>query len=253
MKLSTLSKLIPQNLKNNAFYERLSKRYIRYREEKVSQLYSDYETILNELHDTEKGNTCIIMGTGPSLSKIDKSILKKYPVIGVNNSYKAYIPKYHVISDIHVLKRYNCELQGIVDSTLIFLCSVAGLEYLNGGYKFCSVPIKTSSYMTTYMSLNLIDGIQVADNVIVNALQVAYHLGFENVYLIGCDFDYGGDKEHFDGSKVSSQTHTYKTGDWSKIFHQLEVCKDAYELTGRNIYNATVGGKLEVFQRRSII
>jgi hypothetical protein len=37
--------------------------------------------------------------------------------------------------------------------------------------------------------------------------------------------------------------------DWEKLFKTYEVCKRVYEEDGRKIYNATVGGKLEVFER----
>lgn len=69
-------------------------------------------------------------------------------------------------------------------------------------------------------------------------------MGFREVYLIGCDCSSKG--SHSYASKDSNVTGN---DDWETLFETYEVCKRAYEHDGRTIYNATVGGKLEVFER----
>jgi hypothetical protein len=82
---------------------------------------------------------------------------------------------------------------------------------------------------------------------VVNAmLQLAHWMGFATVFLHGCDCDYSGEK-HFDGTPVDN----FMREDWSDVFEQYEVSKWFYERSNRKIYNATQGGKLEVFERRS--
>ena len=39
---------------------------------------------------------------------------------------------------------------------------------------------------------------------------------------------------------------------WSVVFREFEIFRDGFEKDGRKIYNATVGGKLEVFERKKI-
>ena len=98
---------------------------------------------------------------------------------------------------------------------------------------------------------------------IVN-LQIAYYLGFTEVYLIGMDFSYdqrpddvkignkiisGGDdlnhfhKEYFGKGKI---WHDPKLHNVLKSYKSAKV---NFEKDGRNIYNATYGGKLEIFDR----
>jgi len=38
-------------------------------------------------------------------------------------------------------------------------------------------------------------------------------------------------------------------GRWNRVFRDYKRCKNFFELDNRKIYNATVGGKLEVFER----
>ena len=41
-------------------------------------------------------------------------------------------------------------------------------------------------------------------------------------------------------------------GDWSKVLTSYETCKKAYEDDNREIINATVGGKLDIFKRKKL-
>ncbi|MCZ7627098.1 MAG: hypothetical protein M5R38_16200 [Candidatus Methylomirabilis sp.] len=108
--------------------------------------------------------------------------------------------------------------------------------------------------------------------VTVTALQLAYFLGFEPIYLIGCDTNYvvpntvfkeGEETEHGkmfftstadDDSNHFSPDYFGKGRKWhnpqvaNMIWH-YQMAHEALSIAGRHIYNATVGGKLEVFPR----
>ena len=73
-------------------------------------------------------------------------------------------------------------------------------------------------------------------------------MGFREVYLIGCDCDLSKGI-HYDGSE---ETNAPYVDSWNNVFKLYEICKKIYEEDGRIIYNATVGGKLEVFERRKL-
>ncbi len=90
-------------------------------------------------------------------------------------------------------------------------------------------------------------------------LPIAYYMGFKEVYLLGCDCDWHLDKADdwskayfYDISKHRSKRETVEfmldyLPEW--LFKSYEVVKAAFEADGRKIYNAGVGGKLEVFER----
>jgi hypothetical protein len=93
------------------------------------------------------------------------------------------------------------------------------------------------------------------------ALQIAFHMGFEQVILIGVDHNFttkgpanktvtsqGDDPNHFSpayfGKGFRWQLPDLET---SEIGYRL--AKQAYETAGRKVVDATVGGKLSVFPK----
>jgi len=72
-------------------------------------------------------------------------------------------------------------------------------------------------------------------------------MGFDKIYLIGCDCDYSG-LHRFDGLPTENKIQE----NWPKLFNLCKICKSVYERDGREIINATVGGKLEIFKRKKL-
>ena len=97
------------------------------------------------------------------------------------------------------------------------------------------------------------------------ALQTAVELGYDPIYLVGCDlYKYRGpddvDINHFDPSYCDYQ---WKNGEelitperWASTNRRLvighEVAKRSAEKMGVSILNATIGGALEVYERVDI-
>ena len=80
------------------------------------------------------------------------------------------------------------------------------------------------------------------------AIQLAAYMGFAEIYLLGVDFTYCG-------SSQKTYAHFYKEEKLISVGadkHVLLAYKAAKKYADENnilIYNATRGGKLEVFQR----
>ena len=108
-------------------------------------------------------------------------------------------------------------------------------------------------------SQDLSKGICSSVTVTQLCLQIAYYMGFKEVYLVGCDCDYSG-VHHFNDEAYSFQfkgTKDEKFKRWTNwyltnVFDMYSLCKKVFEADGRKIYNSTVGGKLEVFERISL-
>ena len=96
-------------------------------------------------------------------------------------------------------------------------------------------------------------------------LQLAFLMGCDPVYLIGVDHDYvippsavsrdgviytskGADPNHFDPGYFGEgkRFHHPRTERMERSYIRA---LEAYEEAGRRVYNATKGGKLEVFER----
>lgn len=259
MNLQAVSGTIPQNLKNNAIYEAFKEAYMKVSMSKVHSLYSDYEWIIDKYHNYHKGERLFIVATGPSLNKTPLDLLKNEIVMGVNSAY-IMLPqfKYHVISDGSFFVKHDATVLGL-DNTL-FLASMAGVHYLSHVKHYKKIkktnptmPIRSLESFRNIAGIpdNIKFGLFDGETVIISCLQIAYHMGFKEVYLIGCDCDYSG-QEHFNASKVTSKTMTYITGDWSDIFSDYNKLNKIFENSDRKIYNSTVGGKLEVFKRKPL-
>ena len=89
-------------------------------------------------------------------------------------------------------------------------------------------------------------------------------MGFTEVYLIGMDFSYIIPESHKrTGDVLLSDTDdpnhfhkdyfgkgkTWKDPKLDRVMMNYKQAKFVYECAGRNIYNATIGGKLELFER----
>jgi hypothetical protein len=95
-------------------------------------------------------------------------------------------------------------------------------------------------------------------------LQLAFFMGFTEVYLIGMDFDYVIPESHKrTGDVLLSDTDdmnhfhkdyfgkgkTWKDPKLDRVLCNYKMAKLAFESVGREIFNATIGGKLEIFRR----
>lgn len=85
-------------------------------------------------------------------------------------------------------------------------------------------------------------------------LEFADFLGFEEIYLLGCDCNLYGKDSHFmvndDISDISEdQKNSCLTDTEINYMRGFEIVHEATEKRGVHIYNATRGGSLEVFPR----
>ena len=93
------------------------------------------------------------------------------------------------------------------------------------------------------------------------AIQLAFHMGFSEVYLIGKDHSYKADAKVGEAIKATGQEENhfmkgyYKPGmvwdspDLDSEEYAYHITVEAFKKAGRVIKNATVGGHLEIFER----
>jgi len=220
----------------------------------LNKYFDKYEAKIKKLKDIHKDERCFIVGTGPSLKETNLSLLKNEIVFGVNSLYKAmddFSCKYYAISDIKVWNNHKKKVSSL--DTLLFLSSEVGRKMVGGSLKN-TIFLKTKGYMsvTGEFSKDISKYVVGGHTVVIDVcLQVCFYMGFKEVYLLGCDCDYSG-TQHFDGSESDNKKSVSVSGDWSRLFHVYEICKNTFEKDGRKIYNSTVGGKLEVFERKKL-
>jgi len=58
--------------------------------------------------------------------------------------------------------------------------------------------------------------------------------------------------EEIDNKETKDKLPNYNDIYWAETFKEFEILKEGFEENGRKIYNSTIGGKLEVFERKKI-
>jgi len=214
---------------------------------------------VEQFKDIHKGQRCFVIGTGPSLNKVNFSLIKNEILFGVNRLYKGY-DKFDI----------NCKYYGVSGNTdwillhkdLLKLNTVLFSPHVGDGQKTVRCPVRSPHVFDGHFSKDPTKSLRGGGSVIISiCLQVAYYMGFSKVYLLGCDCDYTN-QFYFDGTAPTDKEYAYArkvdsknnllTGDWSRIFNSYKTCKKVYEEAGREIVNCTVGGKLEIFRRQTL-
>jgi hypothetical protein len=93
-------------------------------------------------------------------------------------------------------------------------------------------------------------------------MQIAYYMGFDNIFLIGVDHSFvvggdpnevqilsGSDPNHFDSSYFSNQKWNLPDLEGSEESYQMAA--SSFVEANKSIYDATIDGKLNVFPKIS--
>jgi len=233
----------------------------------LNNKYEKYVDGIKKLKDIHKGERCFLIGTGPSLNKTDFSLIQDEVLFGVNRLYEGFDRfnircRYMALGDEQLFDDIYRHFLSL-DSHL-FICSKAGRHFLKkeGYYKsFIKSDfdvIRSLGHLQPGYSLDISKGIGGSATIITESLQIIMYMGFKEVYLLGCDCDYsgvhqfhGGKNKHVEkDEKVDSYVSSMKP--IYQMFDAYKIIKKQFENNNRHIYNSTVGGKLEVFERKSL-
>jgi len=224
--------------------------------------YVEYNKRIRKLHNKHKGERCIIVGHGPSLNKTNFDLIRNENFMTVGCFFKSMHkfrikPKYWCVTDMYELAHFHKDLLKL--DIPLFLTEEAGKWFLKKKDYYMKdasndpIVIRPYGYMGTWdkFSKDLTKG-AYGGTVILSCLQIAYYLGFKEVYLIGCDCDSRQGRTFIDGTDEFSDKIEDNLEGWKIMFERYKTCKKAFEEDGRKIYNATVGGRLEVFERKRL-
>jgi len=218
--------------------------------------------LLMQCKDKYRGQRCVIIGNGPSLNKTDLSLLKNEYTFGLNKIYLLFDridwrPTFHVSVNKFVIEQ----------SAEQILHEIPGLTFLDIG-ALRHMPFREDIvYMLALdgksFSTDLCAGVFQMHTVTYVTMQLAYHLGFDEVFLIGVDHYFNAarkgkpnevvvqdeeDYDHFDANYFE-KGRQWHLPDLKGSEDGYRIAKAMYERAGRKIYDATVGGKLSIFEK----
>lgn len=239
----------------------------------LSISYSEKNNLIS-LKNKFLDKRCFIIGNGPSLNKCDLTLLKDEYTFGVNGIFyktdeMGFKPTFYMVEDSHVINDnttrindYECSYKffpsiyknKIKKKTNTYFFT-ADLGFYDENHPFFCKPRFSKDF-----SLCAYTG----QSVTYMQIQLAYYLGFKEVYLIGMDYNYEVPKStKIDGATYESNeddpNHFHpdyfgKGKKWhdpkiERVGWNYEKAKKVLEEEGRIIKNATIGGKLEIFDR----
>ena len=216
---------------------------------------------IKSFKDIHKGKHAFIIGNGPSLKQTDLTKLKNEFTFGINRIYLLF-PELGFTTSYFVSIN-DLVIEQCVDE--IAALSIPKFIAWHSHRHFYRIPDELMFLYTTYtgpkfahdMTRRVWEGATVT-NV---ALQLAFYMGFQQVMLIGVDHNFaskgeanktvvstGDDLNHFSANYFGKGFRWQLPDlDTSEIGYQK--ARDAYRKAGREVLDATVGGKLTVFPK----
>jgi hypothetical protein len=214
---------------------------------------------LRELAGRYAGERCFIIGNGPSLIDTDLARLRGEYTFGLNRGYLLFDrigdPTTFLIAvNRHVVEQFGADL--IAAGPPLFASWRSRRHVPKGsGVVF----VRRAPRFT--FSEDLAAGAWEGATVTYMAMQVAFHLGFREVVLIGVDHRFatvgpandlvtsqGDDPNHFDPNYFGRGVK-WQLPDLEMSERAYRIARDRFAANGRSIVDATVGGSLAVFPR----
>ena len=208
---------------------------------------------LRQYENIHAGKRCFVIATGPSLTIDDLEKTRDEYTFSMNSIIKifdktSWRPTYYGIQDRNVYDIFKDDptfnsLKGKFVADLVAYefdvpqnSVIYPLDMLDHMY------YKLAEFKTVF-SDNAYGMVYDGATITYSILQLAVYMGFNEIYLLGCDCDFSGSKQHFVdyGKSVTVQE--------DNLIKAYMVARQYADTHGIKIYNATRGGKLEVFER----
>lgn len=234
---------------------------------KFNKFYRSSSKKIANYKNLNESRRCFIIGNGPSLRAGDLDKLKNEYTFGTNMIYKIFSetkwrPTYYVAQDYVALEHlYKDSLNNLRSSKIFLPTDVRNINinyskdinyfYLNRRNPFPRCP-KFSSDVSKV--------IYEGGSVTYSAIQLAAYMGFKEIYLLGMDHSYKrvintrGEitedncvKDYFSVNYNQNQSNTPANLELPSLAYNS--AKQYCDKNKINIYNATRGGKLEIYDR----
>jgi hypothetical protein len=227
----------------------------------LSRRFQRDQARLARMKDVHRGERCFIIGNGPSLNEMDLSPLADEITFGMNRIYLlfdevGFATTYFVSVNTLVIEQCAGEIRRL---TMPKFITWRGRRWLadDPGAVFVDTDYTAPPAFSTRATGRMFEG----STVTYVALQLAYHMGFDEVVLIGVDHSFktegppnvtvesqGADQDHF-AAGYFGKGFRWQLPDLEASEAAYRMAKRAFEADGRRVLDATVGGKLEIFPK----
>ena len=235
------------------------------------QAWHDDLSAITPFADRHAGQRCFIMGGGPSLKLINPAPLRDEFTFGVNgifliHDWLGFEPSYYVVEDFLVFEdRWREIRERVRASTCFFPSHFQHADFVRDNHRyFRAIYDFDPCGGFPRFSRNAARVLWIGGTVTYICLQLALYMGFTEVYLIGMDHNYrrpehvrsvgdvwtshGDDPNHFHPQYFGAG-YRWHDPQVERMETAYRKAREVYERAGAKVYNATVGGHLDVFKR----
>ena len=218
---------------------------------------------LADFQDKHRGQRCFIIGNGPSLKQTDLTRLRQETTFGMNRIYLAF-PELGFETSYFV-----CINSLVIEQCAGDIRQLHMPKFLSWRSRDLIPPDNPSEDLiflhTTYSGPKFAPDVRgrlwegaTVTNV---TLQLAYYMGFDPVILIGVDHTYSAqgrpnttvvsqsdDQDHFNAGYFG-KGFRWQLPDLDTSERGYWMARRAFDEDGRQVLDATVGGKLTIFPK----
>lgn len=214
---------------------------------------------LTDLRDRHRGETCVIVGNGPSMAKFELARLAGVPTFCLNRGYllwqaQGLQPDYFVAVNNLVLEQFQSDIRNIKAPKFL------PWEYVEL-FEGCGDAIFVEMRWHDRFFTDCRQGLWPGGTVTFAAMQLAHHMGFSKVVLIGVDHLFadsgqphaevtqnGDDQNHFSPAYFGPGVR-WNLPDLSLSAQAYRMAATAFQGDGRCIIDATDNGRLDIFPK----
>lgn len=230
---------------------------------------TSYGRNLRKYHNSHVGERCFIVANGPSLRASDLELIHANNEISfaMNRIYKIFSetkwrPTYYVCEDSNIFHEATEAIDSIpakAKFTPINLRWYQGIKVSKSEYFFANYG-KGRCWPHNF-SVDISKSMDSMGTVTFTCINIAAYMGFKDIYLIGVDHNYHVTIDESGKTVVDDSAKDYFCDDYDRdiqdiVIHDMGQNTRAYckakafcDENDIHVWNATRGGKLEVFPR----
>lgn len=216
---------------------------------------------LKDYRDVHRGQRCFVLGNGPSLRRTDLAPLRDEVTFGLNRVYllfpeMGFATTYFVAVNTLVIEQCAAEIRALRMPKFV---AWRARQWLKQDPH--TVFLDTDYTGPESFSADVTGRVFEGSTVTYVALQLAFHMGFETVILVGVDHNFstrgtpnatvvshGDDPDHFSPGYFG-RGFRWQLPDLEASERAYRLASQAYQNAGRRIVDATLDGKLTIFPK----
>jgi len=219
------------------------------------------------LRNKYSGKRAFILGNGPSLKNTDVRLLKNEITIACNGIFflfeeTGFSPTFYTVEDNLIAEQWADTINNLRGTIKIFPYDLRSVLKQDENTLYINF-LRLYPFFPQF-STDFDDHVFWGGTVSYLNIQLAYYLGISEVYLIGFDNNYvipqkdiktekgilsqSLDNNHFNPNYFGPG-HRYNAPNFELMDLMYNKVQSFCDKTGWRVYNATAGGKFDVFER----